>query len=71
MQTCRVCQFQGKSQKNNKLYLIPIRELWEQIGIDIIGSFLVTKRGNKYIVTYINYMMKWAEVKPLSDKSAV
>ena len=31
----------------------------------------VTEKGNRYIVTCIDYMIKWAKAKPLPDKSAV
>ncbi len=65
---CRACQFQSRSQKNNKLYSILIGEPWKRIGIDIVELLSVTKRGNRYIVTCINYMMKWAEVKLLPNK---
>ncbi len=58
MQTCRACQFQDKSQRNNKLHSIPIGESWERIGIDIVGLLLITERGNKYIVICIDYMTK-------------
>ena len=71
VQTCRAYQFQGKAKKNNELHPIPIGEPWERIGIDIVGPLPVTERGNKYIVTCIDYMTKWAEAKPLPDKSAM
>ena len=71
MQTCHRCQFQSKPQKNNELYLISIRELWEWIRINIVGPLLITERENKYIVTCIDYMTKWVKVKPLPNKSAV
>ncbi len=58
IQTCRVCQFQSKSQKNNELYLIPIGKLQERIGIDLVGLLPIIKRENKYIVICIDYMMK-------------
>ncbi len=41
-----------------------------RVGIDIIGLLPVTKRSNRYIVTYIDYMTKWAEAKSLPNKSA-
>jgi len=71
VQIYKACQFQSKSQKNNELHLIPIGEPWKRIGIDIVGLLPVTERENKYIVTCIDYMTKWAEAKFLSDKSAV
>ncbi len=36
-----------------------------------MGPLLITERGNKYIVTCIDYMMKWTEVRPLSNKLVV
>ncbi len=71
MQTCRICQFQSKLQKNNELYPIPIGELQKQIEIDIVRSFLIIEKENRYIIIYIDYMIKWAEMKLLSDKLAV
>ncbi len=71
VQTCRACQFQGKPQRNNKLHSIPVRKPWKRIGIDIVESLSIIERGNKYIITCIDYMTKWAEAKPLPDKSAV
>ncbi len=31
----------------------------------------ITERGNRYIITCIDYMMKWVEAKLLSDKLVV
>ena len=71
MQTYRACQFQDKPRKNNELHPIPIGEPWKWIEIDIVGSLPITERENKYIVICVDYMTKWAEAKPLPDKSAV
>ncbi len=70
VKTCRECQFQGKAKKNNELHPIPVGGPWDRIGIDIVGPLPVTERGNRYIVTCIDYMTKWVEAKPLPDKSA-
>ncbi len=70
VKTCRECQFQGSAKKNNELHPIPVGGPWDRIGIDIVGPLPVTERGNRYIVTCIDYMTKWAEAKPLPDKSA-
>src|SRR6266508_2364766 len=70
VKTCRECQFQGSAKKNNELHPIPVGGSWDRIGIDIVGPLPVTERGNRYIVTCIDYMTKWAEAKPLPDKSA-
>ncbi len=70
MKTCRECQFQGSLKKNNELHLIPVGGPWDRIGVNIVGLLPVTEWENRYIVICIDYMTKWAEAKPLSDKSA-
>src|SRR6266540_3250891 len=59
-----------KEKKNNELHPIPVGGPWDRIGIDIVGLLPVTERENRYIVTCIDYMTKWAEAKLLPDKSA-
>src|ERR1043165_5746986 len=41
------CQRKGKSTMKNELHLIKISELFQRIGIDIVGPLPVTKRRNK------------------------
>ena len=41
-----------------------------QVGIDLVGPLPITSRGNKYIVTLVDYFSKWPEAEALSDKSA-
>ena len=41
-----------------------------QVGIDLIRPLPKTPRGNKYIVTLVDYFSKWPEAEPLPDKSA-
>jgi len=71
VQTCRACQFQSRLQKNNELYPILVEELWKRIEINIVRLLSIMKRENKYIVICIDYMIKWAKIKLLSDKSAI
>ncbi len=41
-----------------------------QVGIDIIGPLPVTAKGNRYIVTLVDYFSKWPEAETLQNKSA-
>ena len=41
-----------------------------QVGIDLIGPLPETKRGNRYVVTLVDYFSKWPEAEPLQDKKA-
>ena len=54
-----------------ELHPIPVTDVWNQIGIDIVGPLPETVRGNKYIITVTDYFSKWPEAGPLPDKSAV
>ena len=44
--------------------------LYMQVGIDMIGPLPLTKKGNRYIVTLVDYFSKWPEAAPLPDKTA-
>lgn len=41
-----------------------------QVGIDLIGPLPLTKDGNKYIITMIDYFSKWPEAQALPNKCA-
>ena len=53
-----------------ELQPLPIRGLGCRWGVDFVGSFPVTKRGNKYVLVLIEHFTKWVELVPLPDKSA-
>src|SRR6266540_4491584 len=64
------CQQRGELQKNNIIHLILAKVLFQRIGIDIVGSLTITKRGNHYIVTAMEYFTKWPIVKALKEATA-
>ena len=39
--------------------------------MDLIGPLPTTARGNKYVVTLVDYFSKWPEAAPLKDKTAL
>ena len=43
---------------------------WERVGIDLTGKHPRSRRGNYYILTYIDYFTKWAEAYPIPNKEA-
>ena len=40
------------------------------LGLDLIGPLLMTKAGNRYIVTLVDYFSKCPEAAPLKEMSA-
>ena len=43
----------------------------QHIAMDIIGPFLETRRGNRYILVIGDYFTKWKEAFPIKDMEAV
>jgi len=41
-----------------------------QVGIDLIGPLPVTAKGNRFIVTLVDYFSKWPEAEALPNKTA-
>src|SRR6266498_482538 len=67
VQTCDACQRRGNSRANNILHLIELKVPFQRIGIDIVGLLIITKKGNRYIVTVIDYFTKWLIVKAIKE----
>ena len=70
VETCDKCQRRKKPKIKNKLNPIKVKEPFYQIGIDIIGLLKEMSKGNKYIVTAIDYFTKWPEVRALKEAIA-
>ena len=43
---------------------------WERIGIDLTGRHPRSRKGNYYLLTYIDYFTKFAEVFAIPNKEA-
>ena len=69
---CKPCKMQN-SHKLEKcphvLHSVPVpSKCWAQIGIDIIGP-LRESNNKKYIVTCVDYFLKYIEAKSLENKT--
>ena len=53
--SCLVCQQQRKQRKNNPIHGIVKTTPWQRVGIDFIGLLKESSKGNKYIITAIDY----------------
>src|SRR6266542_260491 len=70
VKTCDECQRRGGLQKNNIIHPIPAKAPFQRIGIDIVGPLTITRRGNRYIVTAMDYFTKWPIAKALKEATA-
>ena len=43
---------------------------WDVVGIDLIGEFLETDRGNKYVLTMVDHFTKWPIAIAIPDRKA-
>eukprot|EP00731_Ephydatia_muelleri_P028242 Em0019g1115a len=59
-------------KSNAMLHPVPVRaQVWHKVGIDLIGPLPLIAKGNKYIVTLLDYFNKWPEASPLPNKTAI
>jgi len=62
-----------KTTRNMRLGLtgpVQASEPWDVVGIDLIGEFLETGRGNKYVLTMVDHFTKWPIAVCIPDRKA-
>lgn len=42
----------------------------ERAGVDIMGPFPITERGNRFVLTAMDYFTKWPEAYAISNQEA-
>ena len=57
-------------RQNNQKQTIPPTDIFERWEVDIVGSLLITREGNRYIVVAMDYFSKWPEARPLKTANA-
>src|ERR1051325_3301390 len=70
VRTCEVCQKRGKSRRKEPLHPIKIGQVFERVGIDLVGPLPITNQKNRYIIVATDYLTRWPEVQAISDASA-
>jgi len=69
IKSCRKCQLcrPRPLPKNVEDNATPIERPFTRVGLDIIGPLPLTKQGNMYIITLVDYFTKWVEAKAISN----
>ena len=52
------------------MHLIELKAPFQRIGIDIVGSLTIIKKGNRYIITAMDYFTKWLIAKAIKEITA-
>lgn len=66
---CTTCGLIKKPQKHPKALLTPtvVKQKWEIMQIDIVGPYMKSRRGNRFLLTAICAFTKFARAWPLSN----
>ena len=68
---CSVCQIYAKQKDHVEIGDMPISAYPMQIiGVDLIGPFVESTRGNKYALTIVDHCSGWGEAIPILNKRA-
>lgn len=72
---CKNCHECRRVKGPGPLHTAPLQQFmvggpFERIGMDILGPFPRTKRGNRYVLVVADYFTKWPEVVAIPNQEA-
>ncbi len=70
IQICNTYQKRVSLKTNNVLHSIKLKAPFYRIGINIVGLLTIIKKGNKYIMTAMDYFTKQLIVKTIKEVTA-
>lgn len=72
VKTCAVCNKQKKPTRSVKAKLEQYHAGFpmERIHMYILGSLMVSKKGNKYLLMIVDQFTKWLECFPIANQTA-
>ena len=70
IEACDACQRRGRPKATEPMRPLIVGQPFSRIGIDIVGPLKRSKKGNIYIITATDYLMKWVEAKALKEATA-
>lgn len=72
VQCCQTCQMYKPETRRppGKLQQIQVSGPWEMLGVDLMGPFPRSSRGNTYLLVFVDYYSRWVEMFPLRKATA-
>src|SRR6266540_2485110 len=64
------CQQRGSMRQNNQKRTIPLIDIFERWGVDIVGPLSITRERNRYIIVAIDYFSRWSKARLLKAANA-
>ena len=58
---------QSKPNNEEPTFTLAPTVPWERVEIDFIRPLLVTEKGNRYIITVIDYFTRWPQAKAVPN----
>ena len=72
VESCQTCARFNRGPILRRLPLKPMQpgDPWMVVGIDLLGFGKMSRNGNNYVLTVIDYLTRWAEALPIPNKKA-
>ena len=72
LKLCPLCIANQKRGERSTMSEMPLpMNCMQVVGVDLIGPFLTSEQGNRYVVTIIDHLSGWAEAFPIPNKSSL
>lgn len=69
VESCEICKkYADKTRR--KPQRIELSDPFYRVGIDMVGPFPKSEKGNKYIVVVTDHLTRWCEAKAVRNKTA-
>ena len=72
VESCKTCNTQKKGNRTRRaqMKLHHAGSPMERVHVDILGPFVESCQGNRYVLVMVDQFTKWIELAPLADQTA-